>query len=317
MTSYLQVLESQKRSWTAQLPSVFTRSTLNRWENWGGSTTWRGLGARAREWPFGSTLTLRQERILRFQPDGGRTSSACHSDRPVMCAAEQPNSTGCAWWACTSTSGRRFVTLDPIQRAAAAVAVLARELEDDGITLEHLDLGGGLGISYDGADIAKVSAYADVLIDAVAPTRLPLVVEPGRWIVGPAGVLVASVVDVKRQETGRYFVVVDAGMSEFLRPALYGAFHRVEPLEARAGQPVTCDVVGPICETSDVVAAARTMPLPEVGDLVAVLDAGAYGSAMASNYNRHPLPAEVMIEDRTWRVIRRRQSFDDLVALET
>ena len=213
--------------------------------------------------------------------------------------------------------GSQIVTLDPIQRAAAAVAVLARELEDDGITLEHLDLGGGLGISYDGADIAKVSAYADVLIDAVAPTRLPLVVEPGRWIVGPAGVLVASVVDVKRQETGRYFVVVDAGMSEFLRPALYGAFHRVEPLEARAGQPVTCDVVGPICETSDVVAAARTMPLPEVGDLVAVLDAGAYGSAMASNYNRHPLPAEVMIEDRTWRVIRRRQSFDDLVALET
>ena len=212
--------------------------------------------------------------------------------------------------------GSQLVTLEPIQRAAAAVAVLARQLEDDGITLEHLDLGGGLGISYDGADIAKVSAYADVLIDAVAPTRLSLIVEPGRWIVGPAGVLVASVVDVKQQDTGRYFVVVDAGMSEFLRPALYGAFHRVELLEARSSQPLTCDVVGPICETSDVVAAARTMPLPEVGDLVAVLDAGAYGSAMASNYNRHPLPAEVMIDDRTWRVIRRRQSFDDLVALE-
>ena len=213
--------------------------------------------------------------------------------------------------------GSQIVTLEPIQRAAATVAALARELEDDGITLEHLDLGGGLGISYDGTDIATVSAYADVLIDTVASTRLSLVVEPGRWIVGPAGVLVTSVVDVKPQDAGRYFVVVDAGMSEFLRPALYGAFHRVELLEARAGQPVICDIVGPICETSDVVAAARTMPLPEVGDLLAVLDAGAYGSAMASNYNRHPLPAEVMIEDHAWHVIRRRQSFDDLVALET
>ena len=129
--------------------------------------------------------------------------------------------------------------------------------------------------------------------------------------------LVASVVDVKRQSSARHFVVLDAGMSELMRPALYGAFHRVAPLAPRGSDTVTCDVVGPICETSDVVASNRIMPLPEVGDLLVVLDAGAYGSAMASNYNRHPIPAEVMIEDGGWRVIRKRQTYDDLVALET
>ena len=213
--------------------------------------------------------------------------------------------------------GSQILTLDPIKRAADAAARLARELSDDGIQLEHVDLGGGLGISYDGSDAVSASAYARVLVDAVAPTGLALLVEPGRWIVGPAGLLVASVVDVKRQSDDRHFVVLDAGMSELMRPALYGAFHRVAPLEPRAGEPVTCDVVGPICETSDVVAMDRAMPLPEVGDLLAVLDVGAYGSAMASNYNRHPLPAEVMIDDGTWRVIRRRQSYADLVAFET
>ena len=213
--------------------------------------------------------------------------------------------------------GSQILTLDPINWAADAAAQLARELSDDGIQLEHIDLGGGLGISYDGSDVVRVSAYARVLVDAVAPTGLVLLVEPGRWIVGPAGLLVASVVDVKRQSDDRHFVVLDAGMSELMRPALYGAFHRVAPLEPRAGEPVTCDVVGPICETSDVVAMDRAMPLPEVGDLLAVLDVGAYGSVMASNYNRHPLPAEVMIDDGTWRVIRRRQSYADLVAFET
>ena len=213
--------------------------------------------------------------------------------------------------------GSQILTLDPIRRAAAAVVQLARELSDDGIRLEHLDLGGGLGISYDGSETVEASAYGRTVVDAVAQTGLSVLLEPGRWIIGPAGVLVASVVDVKRQSSARHFVVLDAGMSELMRPALYGAFHRVAPLAPRGSDTVTCDVVGPICETSDVVASNRIMPLPEVGDLLVVLDAGAYGSAMASNYNRHPIPAEVMIEDGGWRVIRKRQTYDDLVALET
>lgn len=213
--------------------------------------------------------------------------------------------------------GSQIVTLDPIHRAASTVVKFARELLDDGVRLEHLDLGGGLGISYDGSTCLTVKAYAQTLVDTIRPTGLSLIVEPGRWIVGPAGVLLATVVDVKRQSPTRYFVVLDAGMSELMRPALYGAFHRVVPLEPRGGEMVTCDVVGPICETSDVVASDRVMSLPEVGDVLAVLDVGAYGSAMASNYNRHPLPAEVMIENDHWRVIRKRQSCDDLVSLET
>ena len=212
--------------------------------------------------------------------------------------------------------GSQMLVVDPIRRAAATAARLAQELLSEGIQLEHLDLGGGLGISYDGSTVLDAGTYARVLLDEVASTKLNLIVEPGRWIVGPAGVLVARVVDVKRQDVDRYFVVLDAGMSEFMRPALYKAFHQIRPLSPGLGGLVTCDIVGPICETSDVMGIGRTMPLPEVGDLLAVLDTGAYGATMASNYNRHPLPAEVVVEEGRWRVVRRRQTVDDLLAQE-
>lgn len=214
--------------------------------------------------------------------------------------------------------GSQVAARAPIRDALAAVALLAADLMGDGCPLEHIDVGGGLGISYDGSETLDVGVYARTVIDAVRSTGLAIIAEPGRWIVGPAGVLVASVVDVKPQDEERCFVVLDSGMSELLRPALYGAYHRIEPLEPRPGRPVVCDVVGPICETGDVVGAARSMPRPEVGDLVAIFDTGAYGSAMASNYNRHPLPAEVLIDQRdAWRIVRRRQTSDDMVALET
>ncbi len=213
--------------------------------------------------------------------------------------------------------GSQVAAQAPIRDALAAVVLLAADLMDSGCPLEHIDVGGGLGISYDGSETLGVGLYASTVIDAVRPTGLVIIAEPGRWIVGPAGVLVASVVDVKPQDDDRCFVVLDSGMSELLRPALYGAYHRIEPLEPRPGRPVICDVVGPICETGDVVGVARSMPRPAVGDLVAIFDTGAYGSAMASNYNRHPLPAEVLIDERDeWRIIRRRQTSDDMVALE-
>ena len=212
--------------------------------------------------------------------------------------------------------GSQLVTLEPIRRAAEAVVALARELADEGISLEHLDLGGGLGISYDGLPVVAAAEYVETLVDVVGPTGLSVVVEPGRWVVGPAGVLVTRVVDVKPQGADRFFVVVDAGMSEFMRPALYDAYHRLQLPQPRSTPPVSCDIVGPICETSDVFGTERMLPRPEVGDLVVVRDAGAYGSAMASNYNRHPLPAEVLIENGEDTVIRRRQTVDDLVALE-
>ena len=213
--------------------------------------------------------------------------------------------------------GSQLASCEPIGDALPPVVALAADLLAAGCPLQHVDVGGGLGISYDGSDAPSVTEYARTVIDAVRPTGLHVIAEPGRWIVGPAGALVASVVDVKERVGGGRFVVLDTGMSELLRPALYDAFHRLEPLEPRQGPGVTCDVVGPICETSDVVGAERLMPVPEVGDFIAIHDTGAYGAVMASNYNRHPLPAEVLIERDGWSVVRRRQTVDDMVELES
>ena len=148
---------------------------------------------------------------------------------------------------------------------------LAEDLRAMGITLEHLDIGRGLGISYDGQDAPTASEYAEGVLEVTKNSGMSLILEPGRAIVGPAGVLVTRVVDVKPQPGGRWFVVVDAGMTELIRPALYDAYHRIEMLSAPFGPEVVCDIVGPVCETSDVVGLNRMMPLPEVGDLLVCL----------------------------------------------
>ncbi len=212
--------------------------------------------------------------------------------------------------------GSQVVTLDPLVQAAEEVVTIARELAAGGIALEHLDLGGGLGIAYDQTDVPSLADYAAALLAAVRPSGLEARVEPGRAIVGPAGVLIARVVDTKQRGDGRELVVLDAGMTELLRPALYEARHGVMPLERRQTAPIVCDVVGPVCESSDVFGTGYTLPRPEVGDLMALLDAGAYGASMASNYNRRLLPPEVTVDQGKWRVVRRRQTIDDLLDLE-
>lgn len=212
--------------------------------------------------------------------------------------------------------GSQIVDLDPLARAIRVVADLAGALRRDGVPLEEIDVGGGLGISYDGGPVPSIDEYAAAVLGATADLDLPLVLEPGRAVAGPAGALVASVVDVKRRGPGRAVVVLDTGLTELLRPAFYGAFHRVELLDVRQGPTVTCDFVGPLCESSDVVAADRRLPAPAVGDRVAILDVGAYGFVMASNYNRRPMPPEVLVEDGRWRLVRRRQTIDELVAPE-
>jgi diaminopimelate decarboxylase len=213
--------------------------------------------------------------------------------------------------------GSQITTRRPVAEAAAFAAGLAADLTAAGVTLEALDLGGGLGISYDGSPVLSPQDYVSTIVGGVRSTGLPVVIEPGRSIVGPAGVLVASVVDLKPVVGGGEFAVLDAGMTELVRPALYGAFHRIESVRPRDGQPRRYEVVGPVCESSDVVGHDRTLPPLAVGDLVAIRDAGAYGSAMASNYNRRPLPLEVLIDEGGWRVIRRRQGVDDLLAMES
>jgi len=213
--------------------------------------------------------------------------------------------------------GSQVSSVGPLRRAAELAARLAGELKSAGIELDYLDLGGGLGISYDGSDVPSPSEYVAALVDEVRPTGLPIVIEPGRAIVGPAGVLLAHVVDIKPRNAFSEFVVIDAGMTELMRPALYGAFHRIEPVAPRAGAPKDYEIVGPVCESSDVVGRDRRLPPLEVGDLLAIFDAGAYGSAMSSNYNRRPLPVEAMVDGGGWRVIRRRQTIEDMTSLET
>jgi diaminopimelate decarboxylase len=210
--------------------------------------------------------------------------------------------------------GSQLMSVEPVARAAAVVCDLARALIAEGIALEHLDLGGGLGIPVGTTNVPMpVETYVETVLAAVRPTGLTLLLEPGRWLVGPAGQLVTSVVDLKRRADGGWFVIVDAGMTDLIRPALYGAWHPIEAVTPRAGPCIQADVVGPVCETSDTLGVNRALPPVEVGDLLAIGDTGAYGAAMASNYNRRPMPAEVLVDAGRWAVVRRRQTVADLL----
>ncbi len=210
--------------------------------------------------------------------------------------------------------GSQITSADPLRRGAAAIADLARVLAADGIPLEHLDVGGGLGIAYEpGQAVLSVDDYAAAVLPVVRPTGLRLILEPGRWIAAPAGVLLTRVVDMKVQADGRWFVIVDAGMTDLLRPALYGAWHTIEAVTPREGTPIACDVVGPVCESSDTLGRGRELPPVAVGDLLAVRDTGAYGAIMASNYNRRPIAAEALVDGSGWRLVRRRQTVADML----
>jgi len=212
--------------------------------------------------------------------------------------------------------GSQITSLEPLQRGAAAAVDLAVALRAEGIPIRHVDLGGGLGISYDGTAAIDPDHYGRTIVNIVRPSGLTALVEPGRVLVGPAGVLMTRVVDVKQFPEARRFVVLDAGMTELMRPALYGAFHRIEPVLPRLGDRAVVDIVGPICESTDTFARDRELPPVEVGDLMVIHDVGAYGSVMASTYLRRPLVPEVLVDGERWHVIRRRQTLDDMLRLE-
>ena len=219
--------------------------------------------------------------------------------------------------------GSQITRTEPIRQAVSTIADLARRLASEGIEVRHLDIGGGLGIAYEPDQaVLSVDEYARAVLPIARDAGLELVLEPGRWIMGPAGVLVTAVVDVKtggrvfrpaEKAADTSFVVVDAGMTDLLRPALYGAWHTIESVAPRTGVPIRADVVGPVCETSDTLGYSRVLPPVQVGDLLAVRDTGAYGAVMASNYNRRPTAAEVLVDGDQWRVIRRRQTIDDML----
>jgi diaminopimelate decarboxylase len=211
--------------------------------------------------------------------------------------------------------GSQIVDTEPLAAAARALAELSRRLLAEGFELRTIDIGGGLGVSYDGDGAPDASRLADAVLPAVEGLPLTLVLEPGRSLVAAAGGLLTRVLYVK-QGHGKRFVVVDAGMNDLLRPALYQAFHRIEPVRGPARPSELVDVVGPVCESSDFLARGRELPAVEPGELLLVRDAGAYGFAMASNYNMRPRAAEVLVENGAARLIRRRETFEDLVRTE-
>lgn len=210
--------------------------------------------------------------------------------------------------------GSQLLDTDPILEAVHIMLSLAERLRSLGIPIRHVDFGGGLGIRYKPEDAAPdIKSFAAILREKVFGKDLEVTVEPGRSIVGEAGVLVTRVLYRKRTER-KEFIVVDASMSDLIRPALYQSHHEIIPLRrAPAMGTVVADVVGPVCETGDFLARDREIANVLSGDLLAVCSAGAYGFALASNYNSRPRPAEVLVEGSAWRTVRARETYEDLV----
>jgi diaminopimelate decarboxylase len=216
--------------------------------------------------------------------------------------------------------GSQITSPKPFAEAMERVAALVRRLRNDGHPIRYVDAGGGLGISYEHPAPVDfdtyVGRYAQAIIRPLSGLKIHLLLEPGRSIVGPAGALVTSVVYVKRNN-GKRFIVTDAGMNDLLRPSLYDAYHTIVPVQENADRPsAKFDVVGPVCESGDFFARDRQLPEVAEGELVAILDAGAYGMVLSSNYNTRPRAAEVLVNGRSVRLIRKRESVPDLMRNE-
>jgi diaminopimelate decarboxylase len=217
--------------------------------------------------------------------------------------------------------GSQITDVAPFAEAVARVADFVRELRADGHQVEYVDTGGGLGIAYQepGVPCAEyVARYARAVTNPLRGLNVHLLLEPGRAIVGPAGVLLTSVI-YRKQNDGKRFLVVDAAMNDLIRPALYGAYHEIVPvvqLKYVSTKKETVDVVGPVCESGDFFARDRELSRVEEGDLLAILDAGAYGMVLASNYNTRPRPAEVLVSRKSVKVIRRRERVRELYSAE-
>lgn len=216
--------------------------------------------------------------------------------------------------------GSQITDTRPFAATMERVAELVRALRSEGHVIEYVDAGGGLGIAYKDAeplDFRKcVSEYAEALLRPLRGLNVHLLLEPGRCIVGPAGVLLTRVL-YRKMNGAKKFLVVDGAMNDLLRPSLYGAYHEILPVQLRersVGE--TVDVAGPVCETGDFFARDRELPMAQEGDLLAVLDAGAYGMVLASNYNARPRPAEVLVDGKSVKLIRRRETVADLLRAE-
>ena len=217
--------------------------------------------------------------------------------------------------------GSQITDVKPFGEAMVRVAELVRQLRADGHRIDFVDAGGGLGIAYDDRNLPDfgnyVAEYAEALLRPLRGLKVHLLLEPGRSILGPAGALLTRVL-YKKTNGAKKFLVVDAAMNDLIRPSLYNAYHEIARVELKDRSSVseTVDVVGPVCETGDFFARGRELPISEEGDLLAILDAGAYGMALASNYNTRLRPAEVLVDGKSVKVIRRRETMADLLRSE-
>jgi diaminopimelate decarboxylase len=208
--------------------------------------------------------------------------------------------------------GSQVTSLKPFIEATQRVLKLVDELTASGIRLQYIDLGGGLGIRYNDEAPPTVVEYAAALSALLAGRSETLILEPGRILSANAAVLLTEVLYLK-QSQGRQFVVVDAGMNDLIRPGLYGAYHEIVPVETSEREDFVADIVGPVCETTDYLARERTLPQVQRGEILAVRDAGAYGFTLASNYNSRPRAAEVLVDSQSYQIVRKRESYEDLV----
>jgi diaminopimelate decarboxylase len=213
--------------------------------------------------------------------------------------------------------GSQLTSVTPFVDALAKVReyldrVLAGEMKKEGAQIRYLDLGGGLGINYHDETPPLPEEYANAVVQGLEGLNITLILEPGRVIVGNAGILLTEVQYIKETDTKK-FVIVDGGMNDLIRPALYGSYQAVQPVVENNGEKILADVVGPICESGDFFAKDREIARPKRGDLLAVMSAGAYGFTMASNYNSHPKPPEVLVDGDKYYVVRKRESLEDLI----
>jgi diaminopimelate decarboxylase len=217
--------------------------------------------------------------------------------------------------------GSQLTSVSPFVDALAKVReyldrVLVGEMKKEGAQIRYLDLGGGLGIHYHDETPPLPDEYAKAVIDGLQGLDITLILEPGRVIVGNAGILLTEVQYLKETDSKK-FVIVDGGMNDLIRPALYGSYQAIQPVAETRAQTIVADVVGPICESGDFLAKDREIARPKRGDLLAVMSAGAYGFTMASNYNSHPKPPEILVDGDEFYVIRSRETLDDLIRGET
>ncbi len=213
--------------------------------------------------------------------------------------------------------GSQLTDMSPFVDALRRIRALIERLQELGISIRYLDFGGGLGITYDREEPPHPNEYAQAVLKELGDLRVTLIFEPGRVIVGNAGILVTRVLYTKTSPS-KQFVIVDAAMNDLVRPSFYGSYHHIQPVREAVGAATqVVDVVGPICESGDFLAKDRELPVVQPGDLLAVMSAGAYGFTMASNYNSRPRPAEILVQGDGYSVIRRRETWDDLIRAES